>query len=167
MRTDSEWCFCFRAKLRRSRSELRGIPGYAGRRLAGAGPRGWTRTGCPLWAPALTSPRYGLRSPLGPELSGFLPRGGCAGPGAGRAASAIPQPGRGLGDPPGTLGQPGCSAAAGKEGCFGALCWGCWAVQPHRCPCTRGTAPTAGSWLKRSPQERGIVFQRRFAAGLR
>lgn len=30
------------------------------RGCARPGPRAWTRTGCPSWAPALTSPRYGL-----------------------------------------------------------------------------------------------------------
>lgn len=154
---------------------LRGLPGCGGRRLGGCGaalrpaasaPRGWTRTGCPLWAPALTSPRYGLRSPGGPELSRFLPwrrlrwpwcwaspfslrSPARPGPAVGRAPQPPPRPRRtpsvpllccrGRGPPPSDR-RPRSRSGALEGGGGGSPC------------------------LKLGLQERGLnVFQRRFA----
>lgn len=112
-----EWRFCFRAEVKRSRGERRGLPGCgAALRPAASARRGWTRTGCPLWAPALTSPRYGLRWPGGPELSRFLPRRRLRWPWCWASPVSRPllppssaaRPDHGLAGPPrGPLGQPG------------------------------------------------------------
>lgn len=167
-----EWRFCFRAEVKRSRGERRGLPGCgAALRPAASARRGWTRTGCPLWAPALTSPRYGLRWPGGPQLSRFLPRRRLRWPWCWESPVSRPlpppphsaaRPDHGLAGPPrGPRGQPGRG-----ELLVGAMCGG---LPSYRRPSARGGGGGAGgpggsARLQLRFRESGSnVFQRPFA----